>query len=247
VPSADKRQRKKDNARAAREARQAAEKRRKRNRTIRNVVIVTAFFVGVFALISFLTRDDNKKKVETTNSSTSTTPTTTGVSAADFKLDPAKTYSATIATNMGTIGLKLDTKKAPVAAGHFIKLAKAGFYNGSRWHRVVKDFVIQGGAKGGDPTKNFGTPVVGELPTDHYAVGDVAAAKTGDAPPGTFDSQFFIVTGASQGKSLPNDYASFGSVSSGMDVVKKIEALPVDSNDDPTTKATIETIAITES
>jgi cyclophilin family peptidyl-prolyl cis-trans isomerase len=246
VPSADKRQRKKENARVAREARQAAEKRRKRNRTIRNVVIVTAIFVGVFALISFLTRDD-KKKVETTNSSTSTTPTTTGVSAADFKVDPAKTYTATIATNLGTIGLKLDTKKSPVAAGHFIKLAKAGFYNGSRWHRIVKDFVIQGGAPKGDTTKNYGKPVVGELPTNNYAVGVVAAAKTPDAAPGTFDSQFFIVTGAEQGQSLPNEYASFGSVSSGMDVVKKIEALPVDSNSDPTTKATIDKITITES
>jgi cyclophilin family peptidyl-prolyl cis-trans isomerase len=248
VPSADKRQRKKENARAAREARQAAEKRRKRNRTIRNVVIVTAFLVGVFALISFLTRDDNKKKVETTNSSSSTTSTTIGVSAADFKVDPAKTYNATITTNLGTIGLKLDTKKAPVAAGHFIKLAKAGFYNGSRWHRIVKDFVIQGGAPKGDITKNYGKPVVGELPTNNYAVGVVAAAKTGQDPPGTFDSQFFIVTGADQGKSLPNEYASFGNVTSGMDVVKKIEALPVDKDSDPGKgKATIETIAITES
>ena len=101
MPSADKRQRKKDNARAAREARAAAEKRRKRNRTIRNVVIVTALFVGVFALISFLTRDNSKKKVETTNSSTSTTPTTTAVSAADFELDESKTYTATITTNLG--------------------------------------------------------------------------------------------------------------------------------------------------
>ncbi|HEY5077436.1 MAG TPA: peptidylprolyl isomerase, partial [Acidimicrobiia bacterium] len=164
----------------------------------------------------------------------------------DFKLDPGTAYSATITTNLGKIGVALDTKTAPVAAGHFIKLAKAGVYNGSRWHRIIKDFVIQGGAPGGDPSKSVGNPVVGELPKDHYPVGSVAAAKTGAAPSGTFDSQFFIVTGAQQGASLPNDYARFGSVKSGMDVVKKIEALPVDANSAPTTKATIDTVTISE-
>ena len=121
VPSADKRQRKKENARAAREARQAAEKRRKRNRTIRNVVIVTAFFVGVFALISFLTRDD-KKKVETTNSSTTSTTIAPKVKLTGFVADPKKTYTATIKTNFGTIVAELDSKTAPKAAGRFIEL-----------------------------------------------------------------------------------------------------------------------------
>jgi peptidyl-prolyl cis-trans isomerase B (cyclophilin B) len=141
----------------------------------------------------------------------------------------------------------LDTKNAPVAAAHFIELAKAGVYNGSRWHRVVKDFVIQGGAPKGDPTKDYGHSVVGEVPKDHYPVGSLAAAKKGTDPAGTFDSQFFIVTGAQQGASLPNEYARFGSVKSGMDVVRKIEALRVDANDDPTQKATIDTITIAES
>ena len=70
----------------------------------------------------------------------------------------------------GNIGVALDTKDAPVAAGHFIKLAKAGVYDGSRWHRIIKDFVIQGGAPGGDPTKNYGKSVVGEVPKGKYAV-----------------------------------------------------------------------------
>ena len=95
------------------------------------------------------------------------------------------------------------------------------------------------------PTKSGeGKPVVGEVPTDHYPVGSVAAAKTGNDPPGTFDSQFFIVTGKAQGASLPNDYARFGAVKSGMDVVNKIGNLPTDANGEPNSDATIDTVTI---
>jgi cyclophilin family peptidyl-prolyl cis-trans isomerase len=236
VPTADKRQRKKENARLAREAREAEVKRRRRNRTIRNGSIAAAVFVVALGILTLVDHKSGKKKVAVSPTTTTTT----------FKVDPTKTYTANITTNFGTIVLALDAKHDPIGAGRFIALAKNRVYNGSRWHRIVKDFVIQGGAPGGDPSKSVGNPVVGELPKDHYPVGSVAAAKTGPAPAGTFDSQFFIVTGAQQGASLPNDYARFGSVKSGMDVVKKIEALPVDANSAPTTKATIDTVTISE-
>ena len=232
----------------AREARIAAEKRRRRFRSVRNAAIAVAVFVLIIVIVNLLSGND--KKSASPASSTTTPPTTTPsvkVSPADFKVDPKKTYSATIATNFGTIQLSLDTKQAPVASGHFIKLARAGVYNGSRWHRIIKDFVIQGGAPGGDPSKAYGKSVIGEAPRNHYPVGSLAAAKTGPDPAGTFDAQFFIVTGAQQGASLPNDYARFGSVKAGMDVVKKIEALPVDGQQAPTQKATIDKVTITES
>ena len=243
MPSADKRARKKENSRAAREQREAALKKSKRRRSTLTFAAFGALFIGVIVVISLVGGD--KKKADTTT--TTTTPTTAvKVSAPDYKLDATKAYDATISTNLGKIGLSLDTKNAPVAAGHFIKLAKAGVYNGSRWHRIIKDFVIQGGAPGGDPTKNYGKSVVGEVPKGKYALGAIAAAKTGTDPPGTFDSQFYIVTGP-QGEALPAEYADFGIVTSGMDVVKKIEALPTDpSTDEPTKKATIDTITITE-
>ena len=236
MPTADKRQRKKENARLAREAREAEVKRRRRNRTIRNGSIAAAVFVVALGILTLVDHKSGKKKVAVSPTTTTTT----------FKVDPTKTYTANITTNFGTIVLALDAKHDPIGAGRFITLARNRVYNGSRWHRIVKDFVIQGGAPGGDPSKSVGNPVVGELPKDHYPVGSVAAAKTGAAPSGTFDSQFFIVTGAQQGASLPNDYARFGSVKSGMDVVKKIEALPVDANSAPTTKATIDTVTISE-
>jgi len=238
MPSADKRARKKENARAAREQREAALKRKKRMRSTITVGIVAALFVGLIVLLS-VTGGKSKKKATATTTTTTAPPQIT-------KLDPSKTYTATVTTNLGTIKIQLDAKTAPIGAGRFAYLADKGTYNGSRWHRIIKGFVIQGGAPGGDLTKSAGHSVVAEVPKGKYALGDVAAAKTGADPNGTFDSQFFIVTGA-QGEALPAQYADFGHVTAGMDVVKKIEALKTDSGDAPTTKATIDKVTVTAS
>ena len=163
MPSADKRARQKENARAAREQREAALKRKKRNRSIMTFGIIAALFVGLILILSVTGSDKKDKK---SSSTTSTTPPTAAKPVADYKLDAGKTYTATIATNLGNIGVKLNTKDAPIAAGHFIKLAKAGVYDGSRWHRIIKDFVIQGGAPGGDPTKDYGKSGPGRAPEE---------------------------------------------------------------------------------
>jgi cyclophilin family peptidyl-prolyl cis-trans isomerase len=118
----------------------------------------------------------------------------------------------------------MDTKNAPKAAGRFIELAKSGFYDGLTFHRVVPGFVIQGGDPNGDGSGGTGESVVGETPKDGYPVGSVAAAKLDTDPAGTFDCQFFIVTGEN-GTQLPPDYARFAKVIAGMDTVKRIEAL----------------------
>jgi cyclophilin family peptidyl-prolyl cis-trans isomerase len=242
VPSADKRARQKENARAARLQREAAEKRRRRTRSTIIFGVGGALLVGLFVMASVA---GNDKKDATSTSTTTTTPTPVAP-VADEKLDPAKTYTATITTNFGDIELALDTKDAPIGAAHFVTLARNGVYDGSRWHRIIEDFVIQGGAPGGDISRDYGKSVVGEVPKGAYELGDIAAAKLGTDPAGTFDSQFFIVTGA-QGEGLPPDYADFGTVTSGMDVVRKIEALPTDTGDEPTETATIEEVTIKES
>jgi cyclophilin family peptidyl-prolyl cis-trans isomerase len=177
-----------------------------------------------------------------------TTPATGNVGATgDFVADKNKTYDATIETNMGTIKIRLDSAHAPVASGRFIELARAGFYNGLTFHRAVPNFVIQGGDPKGDGSGGSGRPpVVGETPADNYPIGSLAAAKTGADPPGTFDCQFFIVTG-DQGVSLPTEYARFGSVTSGMDVAKKIEGLAPAGDGPPTKKVTMTKVTITES
>ena len=124
-------------------------------------------------------------------------------------------------------------------------LARNGFYDGLTFHRASKDFVIQGGDPKGDGSGGPGYTVRGEVPTDHYPVGRLAAAKTGADPAGTFGGQFFIVTGAN-GATLPNDYARFGSVTTGIDVAQKIEALRTRRRGDgtPTKKVTIKKVTI---
>jgi cyclophilin family peptidyl-prolyl cis-trans isomerase len=134
---------------------------------------------------------------------------------------------------------------AQIAASHFAALAREGFYDGLTFHRVIDGFMIQGGDPNGDGTGGSGREVDGEIPTDNYPIGSLAAAKTGTDPAGTFDAQFFIVTGP-QGATLPNDYARFGRVVEGLDVaqaIAKLQALPADT---PSETITIESIAIAE-
>ncbi len=161
------------------------------------------------------------------------------------------TATATIKTNLGDIVIELDTENAPIAAGHFIDLATSGFYDGLTFHRVVPNFVIQGGDPNGDGTGGSGESVEGEVPPGdepdgNYPIGSLAAAKTAADPPGTFDAQFFIVTG-SDGVALPNEYARFGMVVEGLEIARQIEGLasPAGGDGQPTETVTIETIEIT--
>jgi cyclophilin family peptidyl-prolyl cis-trans isomerase len=148
-------------------------------------------------------------------------------------------------TGAGCIVIALDTKNAPKAAGRFISLAKSRFYDGLTFHRAVPNFVIQAGDPNGDGSGGSGKPpVLGEVPKDGYPIGSLAAAKTATDPDGTFDSQFFIVTGA-QGTQLPPQYARFGRVVAGMEVAKRIEALaPPTGDGPPTQKVTMDKVTI---
>jgi cyclophilin family peptidyl-prolyl cis-trans isomerase len=240
VPSADKRQRQKENTRAAREAREAALRRQRQRKTAIRVGIFVALFAAVVAFFA-IRGGDNKKDTATATTTQTTKPTPTTVVA---KVPASAT--ATISTNYGPIVVQLDTKNAPNGSARFIKLAKAGFYNGKLWVRASKDFVIQGGSPDNTQSGGEGHPIVGEVPKDHYPLGSIAAAKTQSDPPGTFDSQFFIVTG-SNGATLPNDYARFGKVVSGLANAQKIEALaPASGDGKPTKIATIDKITIAE-
>ena len=219
-------------------------KRKKQIRSAITVGVAVAIFAGVIVLLNVT--GGSKKKTAPPAAATTTKPATTATTIDPKTLDKTKVYTASIKTNFGTIELQMDVKNAPIGAAHFMSLASNGVYNGSRWHRIIKGFVIQGGAPGGDPTKQYGQSVVGEVPKGKYALGDVAAAKTGTDPNGTFDAQFFIVTGP-QGEALPDQYADFAHVTAGLNVVQKIDALKTDANDSPVAKATIDSITITQS
>lgn len=256
MSNAAKRQRQKDNARTAREARDAAGRRSQQVRRVRNFALAAVFVIGGIVLINSCsgggseesgTPDSTPSTTTATDDSVTTPPGDRSVELTGFVADPTKTYTATVTTNFGDIVIDLDAENAPKAAGRFIELARAGFYDGLTWHRVVPDFVIQGGDPEGNGTGGSGNPaVVGETPTDGYPVGSLAAAKAGTDPAGSFDSQFFIVTGAA-GTQLPPDYARFGIVTDGLEVAEEIEGLAPGGDGPPTSSATIEKITITES
>ncbi len=143
-------------------------------------------------------------------------------------------------TNFGNIKLELFEKDAPKTAENFLKLAKEGFYNGTKFHRVIPDFMVQGGDPNskddnwaddgrGGPGYFFEdelNPVTASYQKG-YARGTVAMANAG---PNTNGSQFFIMH---KDYPLPHSYTIFGRVLNGMEVVDAIENLPRDKNDHP--------------
>jgi peptidyl-prolyl cis-trans isomerase B (cyclophilin B) len=146
------------------------------------------------------------------------------------KLDPSKTYIATVKTNCGDFTIKLDAKQAPITGGNFKYLADMKFFDNTTFHRIVPDFVIQGGDPAGTGEGGPGYTVVEAPPkTLKYTPGVVAMAKTGSDPAGASGSQFFVVTGAGAAQLTP-DYALLGKVASGMDVVTKIGGIQADPN-----------------
>ena len=164
------------------------------------------------------------------------------------KLDKSKSYVATISTTCGDIEIALDSKQSPITGGSFKYLADKKFFDGTAFHRIVPDFVIQGGDPAGDGTGGPGYSVE-EAPDPglKYTKGVVAMAKTGDEPAGTSGSQFFIVTGDGAA-SLTPDYAYLGKVTSGMDVVEKIGGIQADPNSgQPAAPVVMKSVTVKES
>lgn len=160
--------------------------------------------------------------------------------------DPEATYVATFDTNLGQITAELDASRAPATVNNFVYLARYKYYDGTVFHRIIEDFMIQGGDPTGEPpgTGGPGYTIEEETPEPgEYAVGSLAMAKR--TAPGTTGAQFFIVTGAA-GESLPPEYSLFGQVTEGLDVVESIEALPTDETDFPTEEIIVNSITITE-
>jgi peptidyl-prolyl cis-trans isomerase B (cyclophilin B) len=134
--------------------------------------------------------------------------------APEFEIDIAKKYRATITTGRGTIVAELDPSIAPTTVNNFVALARKGYYDGLTFHRVVPDFVIQGGCPNGTGTGDAGYKFRDEPVQGEYTLGAVAMANAG---PHTNGSQFFI-TIADCSRKLDKLYNLFGHVTSGMDV-----------------------------
>jgi cyclophilin family peptidyl-prolyl cis-trans isomerase len=150
--------------------------------------------------------------------------------------------TATLQTSEGTIELELFHDDAPKTVENFVKLAGDGFYDGVIFHRVIPDFMIQGGDPTGTGMGGPGYEFEDEF-NDHRVVrGALAMANAG---PNTNGSQFFIVT-AEATPWLDGKHTVFGRVTDGMDVVDRISAVDRDANDRPRTPVTIERVELSE-
>jgi peptidyl-prolyl cis-trans isomerase B (cyclophilin B) len=161
------------------------------------------------------------------------------------ELDPDATYSLVLKTTEGSFTIELDQKLAPNTARSLVRLARNGFFDGTKFHRVVPGFVIQGGDPTGTGSGGPGYSTVDVPPSDAaYTEGVVAMAKTQTEAPGTAGSQFFVVTGKDIG--LPPEYAIVGRVTDGMATVKAIDALGV-GDGPPSKPVVIKKVTVQES
>ncbi|MFA6608809.1 MAG: peptidylprolyl isomerase [Candidatus Paceibacterota bacterium] len=162
---------------------------------------------------------------------------------------PEKITSAIITTNKGVIEITFSTK-APETVKNFAKLALENFYNGTRFHRVIRDFMIQGGDPlskdlaqkdrwgTGGPGYTFGDEISQD---DVFSQGTLAMANSG---PNTNGSQFFIVTAVAGTPWLTGKHTVFGHVTSGLDVVLRIGDMQTDGTDKPIQDVIVEKIEI---
>jgi peptidyl-prolyl cis-trans isomerase B (cyclophilin B) len=147
---------------------------------------------------------------------------------------------ATMQTSEGPIQLELFDEDAPKTVENFKKLAGDGFYDGLIFHRVIKDFMIQGGCPQGTGTGGPGYTFEDEF-NDHKIVrGALAMANAG---PNTNGSQFFLVT-TEAAPWLDGKHTVFGQVTEGMDVVDKLEATETDRGDRPVEDLRIESVTV---
>jgi cyclophilin family peptidyl-prolyl cis-trans isomerase len=146
--------------------------------------------------------------------------------------------TATLHTNHGEIAIELFDEDAPKTVENFTKLARDGFYDGVIFHRVIPDFMIQGGDPTGTGSGGPGYDFEDEINPNKIERGALAMANRG---PNTNGSQFFVVT-AEACPWLDGKHTVFGRVTSGMDVVDRIADLPRDAQDRPRDDVTIERV-----
>jgi cyclophilin family peptidyl-prolyl cis-trans isomerase len=265
MPQQQKRQRKKEGRQARQQAELAARRRRSRRNTLIATGVVMAVVIGLIAALSPGGGGKSKStKAESTNTTAAPAgaavkgdtpcPQADGSSPRTTKfakpppicIDPAKTYTATIATAKGTMKVALDAKAAPKTVNNFVVLARYHFYDGLTFHRIVPDFVIQGGDPQGNGGGGPGYEFADELPAaGQYKIGSLAMANSG---PNTNGSQFFIIIGQ-QGVGLPPQYSLFGQVTEGIDAVNAIAklAVPGAANGRPSELVKMTSVTISES
>ena len=216
------------------------------------VLIVGGYFL--YTRNSAEKKDSSREEVTLPSLTTESSPlgaTTEVPSSATTTPSNPKTMIAKFITNKGEIALELFPNRAPNTVGNFIKLAQAGFYDGTRFHRVIKGFMIQGGdplSKDEAQMARWGTGGPGYTFEDelglenHNVTGTIAMANAG---PNTNGSQFFI--NAVDNNYLDGKHTVFGRVVSGMDAVRAIEGTPTEpSGNRPLQSVIVEKVIVSE-
>ena len=195
---------------------------------------MTRLVLLVVAVVALTACGGNKDSVSlgTTNATTTVdsqgchtiktpTPEKRHVPKPTITLDQKKTYDVTLQTNCGDITIRLDVKDSPKTTASFVSLVRRHFFVGTIFHRIIPNFVIQGGDPTGTGTEGPGYETVEPPPgSTRYTDGVVAMAKTETEAAGTAGSQFFIVI--EPDAKLPPVYAVLGKVTKGLDVAKTI-------------------------
>ena len=157
---------------------------------------------------------------------------------------------AVIETNKGTMKVKFFADKAPLHVENFMKLAEAGYYDNTTFHRIIPEFMIQGGdpegtGMGGHSWKGPGTKVNAEFNDTKHERGVLSMARTND--PNSAGSQFFIcVAGNEKVRFLDGKYSAFGIVESGYEVAEAISKLPRDARDKPKEPVVMKSVKIVD-
>ena len=160
-----------------------------------------------------------------------------------MKIDANKTYTAKITTTQGEMTATLLPKEAPMTVNNFVFLAREGFYNGVKFHRIIKGFMVQTGDPVGNGSGGPGYTFVDEPVTSNYDKGVLAMANRG---PNTNGSQFFVVHGDDVGQRLPKSYTIFGKITQGIDVLDQIASVPVGSSSSGEMSAPQQDVRITK-
>lgn len=200
------------------------------------LVMALSLFAGCKKADDATDGKDNTDPTDKTDKKDAVDPTTVETMTATIKVK-----------DMGDIVVELYPSKAPQSVSNFVELARDGFYDGLIFHRVMKDFMIQGGDPEGTGTGGPGYSIKGEfsqngVENDILHERGVLSMARKNAPLDSAGSQFFIVHQTSP--HLDGAYAAFGKVTSGMDIVDKIAEVETDAADKPVTDVVIETITV---
>jgi cyclophilin family peptidyl-prolyl cis-trans isomerase len=159
----------------------------------------------------------------------------------EMGIDPAKRYTATMETGLGTMVIALDPVAAPKTVNNFVFLAGYHYFDGISFHRIIKGFVAQGGDPEGTGRGGPGYRFEDELPSaGRYEIGSLAMANAG---PNTNGSQFFLISGPN-GVQLPPQYNHFGQVVKGLEIVDAMQRVSTDRSDRPGTDVVINSVTI---